>query len=80
MVDEQVCNALASVGNRVLVVVGHTGSDVTHVADAVIVAVGLRWVCDRGTVVGGIGPTIAVGIDWWRALDCDRVAVAPRDA
>jgi hypothetical protein len=80
-VDEQVRETLASIGNGVAVEVGRAGSDFTHVAYAVGVAVGLQRISDSGAVVGGVGATVAVGVEWWRSRDCDGVVVAvDRDA
>jgi hypothetical protein len=56
-----------------LVEVRRAGSDFTHVADAVIVAVGLCWIEDGGAVVDGVGATVAVSVDLWRIRDCDGV-------
>jgi hypothetical protein len=70
MIDEQVCKALASIGDRVVVEVWRTGCNFTQVAYAVVVTVGLRWIRDGGAIVGGVGSTIAVGVD-----GCDRYGV-----
>jgi hypothetical protein len=79
-VDEQVREALASVGDRVVVEVRRAGSDFARIAYAVGVAVGLRGVCNGGAVVGGVGATVAIGVDEWWSRDCDGVRVARRDA
>ena len=78
-VDEQVRKTLASVGNRVEIKVGCAGRDLTHVADAVVVAIGLQGVRDVGAVVGGVGATVAIGIDRRWTYDCDGVVVPARN-
>ena len=75
-VDEQVCDALADIGNGVVVEVWRAGSEFTHVTDAVVVAVCLRWVRDGGAVVDGVGATIAVSVDF---CDYDGVEASSRD-
>jgi len=69
-IDEQVCKALASIGNRVAVEVRYAGREFARVAYAVVVAVGLRWVEDRRAVVDGVGSTVAIGIGGCWAFDC----------
>ena len=73
VVDEQIRETLATVGNRVEIKVGHAGGKFARVADTVIVAVVLQRIGDGGTIVGGVGASVAVGVEWWRALDCDGV-------
>ena len=62
VVDDQICKALASVRNRVVVVVGRTGSDFTRVADAVVIAVGLATVGDEWTIIASVTARVAVGV------------------
>ena len=50
-VDEQVRKALAIVGNGVAIEVRCAGCKFTHVAYAVVVAVGLHWIRDGWAVV-----------------------------
>ena len=78
-IDEQVCDALASVGDRIAVDVGRTGGEFARVAYAVVVAVGLQRIGDSGAVVNGVGAAVTIGVDGWRALECDGVESAPRD-
>jgi hypothetical protein len=65
IVNEQIRKALAGIRNRVVVKVRYAGSELTHVTYAVAIAVSLRWVCDGGAVVGGVGATVAIGVDGW---------------
>ena len=53
-IDEQVRDALARIGNGVLVEVWRASSKFAHVANAVVVAVCLRWVVNAYAVVNGI--------------------------
>ena len=77
-VDEQVREALASIRDGVAVEVRYAGHEFARIADAVVVAVGLRWVCDGGAVVDGVRATVAVGVDGWDC-DCNGVPLAPGD-
>ena len=79
VVDEQVRKALAGIGNRVLVEIRRTGCNLTHVANAVAVAVGLQRIEDGGAVVDRVAASIAIGIEWWWSGGCDGVVEAPRD-
>ena len=79
-VDEKVRETLASIGNGVVVEVWRAGGNFARIADAVVVAIGLRWVGDSGAVIVGVGSTVAVGVEWWRSLECDGVSVARRNA
>jgi hypothetical protein len=62
VVDEQVRETLASVGDSVGVEVGRTSGDFARIAYAVVVAVGLQRIRDRGAVVGGVGSAVVVGV------------------
>ena len=61
-VNEQVRETLAGVGDRVLVVVGRAGCDVTSIAYAVIVAVGLPRVVGRRAVVLRIKDPVTIRV------------------
>jgi len=77
VVDEEVCDALATIGNTVVVEVGGAGSDFAQVAHAITVAVGLRWVREGGAVVCGVRSTVAVGVE---RHDDDGVPTSACDA
>ena len=76
VVDDQICKALASVGDRVLVIVGRTGSHFTRVADAVVIAVGLATVGDEWTIIASVAACVAVGVQLIAMCDVDAVVVA----
>jgi hypothetical protein len=54
---------LAGVRDRVIVKVWDTGCEFANITVAVIIAVGLRWVRDSGTVVAGIAQAITISIE-----------------
>jgi hypothetical protein len=64
-VDEEVCDALASIRDRVAVDIGRAGREFARVAHAVVVAVCLRWVRDSGAVVSRVSDAVPVGVDSW---------------
>ena len=76
VVDDQICKALAGIGNRVLVIVWRAGSEFARVASAVVIAVGLATVGYDWTIIAGVATCVAVGVQLIAICDVDAVVVA----